>query len=71
MHEVNEAYFAFGGRLNEHCAASITEQNARGAIGVVGHAGVGVGAVALWRGRSLLVVFVVAIATDALLRLII
>jgi branched-subunit amino acid transport protein len=34
-------------------------------------AGVGVGAVALWRGRSLLVVFVVAIATDALLRLII
>jgi branched-subunit amino acid transport protein len=33
-------------------------------------AGVGVGAVALWRGRSLLVVFVVAIATDALLRLI-
>ena len=34
-------------------------------------AGVGVGAVALWRGRSLLVVFVVAIATDALLRLIV
>jgi branched-subunit amino acid transport protein len=33
-------------------------------------AGVGIGAVALWRGRSLLVVFVVAIATDALLRLI-
>ena len=31
-------------------------------------AGVGVGAVALWRGRSLLVVFVVAIATTALLR---
>jgi branched-subunit amino acid transport protein len=33
-------------------------------------AGVGIGAVVLWRGRSLLVVFVVAIATDALLRLI-
>jgi branched-subunit amino acid transport protein len=33
-------------------------------------AGVGIGAVALWRGRSLLVVFVVAIATDALLRMI-
>jgi branched-subunit amino acid transport protein len=33
-------------------------------------AGVGIGAVALSRGRSLLVVFVVAIATDALLRLI-
>jgi branched-subunit amino acid transport protein len=33
-------------------------------------AGVAVGAVALWRGRSLLVVFVLAIATTALLRLI-
>ncbi len=32
-------------------------------------AGVGVGAAALWRGRSLLVVFVLAIATTALLRL--
>ncbi|HUY59476.1 MAG TPA: AzlD domain-containing protein [Solirubrobacteraceae bacterium] len=32
-------------------------------------AGVAVGAVALWRGRSLLVVFVLAIATTALLRL--
>jgi branched-subunit amino acid transport protein len=31
-------------------------------------AGVAVGAVALWRGRSLLVVFVLAIATTALLR---
>jgi branched-subunit amino acid transport protein len=31
-------------------------------------AGVGVGALALWRGRSLLVVFVLAIATTALLR---
>jgi len=31
-------------------------------------AGVGVGAVALWRGRSLLVVFVLAIAATALLR---
>jgi len=30
--------------------------------------GVGVGAFALWRGRSLLVVFVLAIATTALLR---
>ena len=33
-------------------------------------AGVAVGALALWRGRSLLVVFVLAIATTALLRLI-
>ena len=33
-------------------------------------AGVCVGAVALWRGRSLLVVFVLAIATTALLRLV-
>jgi branched-subunit amino acid transport protein len=33
-------------------------------------AGVAVGAVALWRGRSLLVVFVLAIAAAALLRLI-
>ena len=32
-------------------------------------AGVTVGAVALWRGRSLLVVFVLAIGTTALLRL--
>ena len=31
--------------------------------------GVGVGAVALWRGRSLLVVFVLAIAVTAVLRL--
>jgi len=31
-------------------------------------AGVGAGAVALWRGRSLVVVFVVAIATTAVLR---
>ena len=31
-------------------------------------AGVGAGAVALWRGRSLVVVFVVAIAVTALLR---
>jgi branched-subunit amino acid transport protein len=31
-------------------------------------AGVGVGALALWRGRSLLAVFVVAIAVTALLR---
>lgn len=31
-------------------------------------AGVAVGAVALWRGRSLLVVFLLAIATTALLR---
>jgi branched-subunit amino acid transport protein len=31
-------------------------------------AGVGAGAIALWRGRSLAVVFVVAIATTALLR---
>lgn len=33
-------------------------------------AGVAAGAVALWRGRSLLFVFVLAIATTALLRLI-
>jgi branched-subunit amino acid transport protein len=33
-------------------------------------AGVGVGAAALWRGRSLLVVFLLAIATTALLRLV-
>jgi branched-subunit amino acid transport protein len=32
-------------------------------------AGVAIGAVALWRGRSLLVVFVLAIATTGLLRL--
>lgn len=32
-------------------------------------AGVGVGAVALWRGRSLVVVFVAAVAATALLRL--
>jgi branched-subunit amino acid transport protein len=32
-------------------------------------AGVGAGALALWRGRSLLIVFLVAIATTALLRL--
>lgn len=32
-------------------------------------AGVGLGAVALWRGRSLLFVFVVAIVATALLRL--
>ncbi|MGH2835593.1 MAG: AzlD domain-containing protein [Solirubrobacteraceae bacterium] len=32
-------------------------------------AGVAVGALALWRGRSLLFVFVLAIATTALLRL--
>jgi branched-subunit amino acid transport protein len=32
-------------------------------------AGVAVGALALWRGRSLLVVFALAIATTALLRL--
>ena len=31
-------------------------------------AGVGAGAVALWRGRSLVVVFVIAIAVTALLR---
>ena len=31
-------------------------------------AGVGAGAVALWRGRSLLAVFVIAIAVTALLR---
>jgi branched-subunit amino acid transport protein len=31
-------------------------------------AGVGAGAIALWRGRSLVVVFVVAIATTAVLR---
>ena len=31
-------------------------------------AGVGAGAVALWRGRSLVVVFVVTIATTAVLR---
>lgn len=31
-------------------------------------AGVGAGAIALWRGRSLVVVFVVAIATAAILR---
>lgn len=31
-------------------------------------AGVGVGALALWRGRSLVVVFVAAIATTAVLR---
>ncbi len=31
-------------------------------------AGVGAGAVALWRGRSLVVVFVVAVAVTALLR---
>jgi branched-subunit amino acid transport protein len=31
-------------------------------------AGVGAGAIALWRGRSLAVVFVVAIATTAVLR---
>jgi branched-subunit amino acid transport protein len=30
--------------------------------------GVGAGAIALWRGRSLVVVFVVAIATTAVLR---
>ena len=33
-------------------------------------AGVAVGALALWRGRSLLVVFALAIATTALLRLV-
>ena len=33
-------------------------------------AGVAAGAVALWRGRSLVVVFVVAVATAALLRLV-
>lgn len=33
-------------------------------------AGVAAGAVALWRGRSLLVVFAIAIATTALLRLV-
>jgi branched-subunit amino acid transport protein len=32
-------------------------------------AGVAVGGLALWRGRSLLIVFLVAIATTALLRL--
>jgi branched-subunit amino acid transport protein len=32
-------------------------------------AGVGVGALALWRGRSLVVVFGLAVATTALLRL--
>jgi branched-subunit amino acid transport protein len=32
-------------------------------------AGVAAGAIALWRGRSLLIVFVVAIAVTALLRL--
>jgi branched-subunit amino acid transport protein len=31
-------------------------------------AGVGVGAIALWRGRSLVVVFIVAVATTAMLR---
>lgn len=34
-------------------------------------AGVAAGAVALWRGRSLLFVFVLAIATTALLRLLV
>ena len=34
-------------------------------------AGVATGAVALWRGRSLLVVFALAIATTALLRLLV
>lgn len=34
-------------------------------------AGVAIGAVALWRGRSLLFVFAVAIATTALLRLLV
>jgi branched-subunit amino acid transport protein len=34
-------------------------------------AGVGGGAVALWRGRSLIVVFVVAVATTAVLRAIV
>ena len=33
-------------------------------------AGVAVGALALWRGRSLLVVFALAVATTALLRLV-
>lgn len=33
-------------------------------------AGVGAGSVALWRGRSLIVVFVIAIAATALLRLV-
>ena len=42
MHKVNEADLAFFAWLDEDCAAAIPEENTRGAVGVVGHARVGV-----------------------------
>src|SRR6516225_6587527 len=40
--KVDDAELAFGGRLDQYSAPAVAEQNTGGAIGVVGHAGVGV-----------------------------
>ena len=44
MHKVDKADLALFARLNQNSAAAVAKQHAGGAVGIVGHARVGVGA---------------------------
>src|SRR6185437_9137156 len=44
VHVIDHADLAFFAGLDEHGSAAVAEEDAGGAVGVVGHAGVGVGA---------------------------